>query len=138
MAQPTLWNGIDPEETGGAYRKDGPENSLKAARSVKSGSWHAFIVDTLLSVYPEGLTARNISDYSLDSGKGHLTPEKANTRIKELRDRGYVDFVYDENTQLPTEAPTTEGNTGRLNKLTRTGYNEALSLHAQRIAGVGQ
>jgi len=138
MAQPTLWNGIDPEETGGAYRKDGPENSLKAARTVKSGSWHAFIVDTLLSVYPEGLTARNISDYSLDSGKGHLTPEKANTRIKELRDRGYVDFVYDENTQLPTEAPTTEGNTGRLNKLTRTGYNEALSLHAQRIAGVGQ
>jgi len=138
MAQPTLWNGIDPEGTGGAYRKDGPENSLKAARSVKSGSWHAFIVDTLLSVYPEGLTARNISDYSLDSGKGHLTPEKANTRIKELRDRGYVDFVYDENTQLPTEAPTTEGNTGRLNKLTRTGYNEALSLHAQRIAGVGQ
>ena len=138
MAQPTLWNGIDPEETGGAYRKDGPENSLKAARTVKSGSWHAFIVDTLLSVYPEGLTARNISDYSLDSGKGHLTPEKANTRIKELRDRGLVDFVYDENTRLPIEAPTTEGNTGRLNKLTRTGYNEALSLHAQRIAGVGQ
>lgn len=138
MAQNTLWGGIDPEETGGAYRKDGSDNSLKAARTVKSGSWHAWIAEALMSVYPEGLTARNISDYSLDSGKGRLTPEKANTRIKELRDRGLVDFVYDENTQLPIEAPTTEGNTGRLHKLTRQGYNEALSVHAQRIAGVGQ
>ena len=138
MNQPTLWNGIDPEETGGAYRQDGPDNSLTAARNVKSGSWHAFIADTLLSVYPEGLTARNVSDHSLDSGKDHLTPEKANTRLKELRDRGLVDFVYDRNTQLPIEAPTTEGNTGRLHVLTRQGYNEALSLHAQRIAGVGQ
>ena len=138
MAQNTLWGGIDPEETGGAYRKDGPENSLTAARNIKVGTWHAYIAELLLNFYPEGLTATCVADNSLDSGKGRLTPEKANTRIKELRDRGLVDFVYDENTQLPIEAPTTEGNTGRLHKLTRQGYNEALSVHAQRIAGVRQ
>ena len=138
MSQPTLWNGINPEETGGAYRKDGPANSLKAARNVKSGSWHAWILDTLLIVYPEGLTARNVAQHSDTSGKGALTPEKANTRIKELRDRGFVDFVFDKYTGLPVEAPTTEGNTGRLHVLTRWGYNEALSLHADRITRLGQ
>ena len=138
MSQPTLCNGINPEETGGAYRKDGPANSLKAARNVKSGSWHAWILDTLLIVYPEGLTARNVAQHSDTSGKGALTPEKANTRIKELRDRGFVDFVFDKYTGLPVEAPTTEGNTGRLHVLTRWGYNEALSLHADRITRLGQ
>ena len=138
MGQPTLWNGINPEETGGAYRKDGPANSLKAARNVKSGSWHAWILDTLLIVYPEGLTARNVAQHSDTSGKGALTPEKANTRIKELRDRGLVDFVFDKYTGLPVEAPTTEGNTGRLHVLTRWGYNEALSLHTDRITRLGQ
>ena len=138
MGQPTLWNGINPEETGGAYRKDGPASSLKAARNVKSGSWHAWILDTLLIVYPEGLTARNVAQHSDTSGKGALTPEKANTRIKELRDRGLVDFVFDKYTGLPVEAPTTEGNTGRLHVLTRWGYNEALSLHTDRITRLGQ
>jgi len=138
MGQPTLWNGINPEETGGAYRKDGPASSLKAARNVKSGSWHAWILDTLLIVYPEGLTVRNVAQHSDTSGKGALTPEKANTRIKELRDRGLVDFVFDKYTGLPVEAPTTEGNTGRLHVLTRWGYNEALSLHTDRITRLGQ
>jgi len=138
MGQPTLWGGVNPEETGGAYRKTGPANSLQAAKTTRSGSWHAWILDTLLSVYPEGLTARNIAQHSDTSGKGVLTPEKANTRIKELRDRDLLDFVFDKYTGLPVEAPTTEGNTGRLHVLTRWGYNEALSLHADRITRLGQ
>ena len=138
MGQPTLWGGVNPEETGGAYRKDGPANSLQAAKTTRSGSWHAWILDMLLSVYPEGLTARNIAQHSDTSGKGTLTPEKSATRIKELHDRDLVDYVLDQNTGLPVEAPTTEGNTGRLHVLTRWGYNEALSLHADRITRLGQ
>ena len=138
MNQPTLWGGVNPEETGGAYRKDGPEQRLTAARGTKSGSWHAWIIEHLLSVYPEGLTARNVAQNSDLSGKGQLSPEKAATRLKELHDRDLVEYQMDDVTLRPVQAPTTEGNTGALHKLTRAGYNEALSKHAERIAGVRQ
>jgi len=138
MSQPTLWNGIDPEETGGAYRKDGPQQSLTAARNVKVGTWHAYIMELLLTFYPEGLTASCVADNSPQSGKGTMTPEKANTRLKELREKGYVEFAIDEITRLPVQAPTTPGNTGSVHRLTRDGYNEALRVHAERITGGGQ
>jgi len=138
MSQPTLWNGINPEETGGAYRKDGPAQSLTAARNVKVGTWHAYIVELLLNFYPEGLTATCVADNSPQSGKGTMTPEKANTRLKELREKGYVEFAIDDITGLPVQAPTTPGNTGSIHRLTREGYNEALRVHAERISGLGQ
>ena len=58
--------------------------------------------------------------------------EKANTRLKELRDRGLVDFVRDVTTLQPLEQKTTEGNTGRVHALTTRGYNEYVWVAAAK------
>lgn len=124
--------GVDEGATGGAYRPTDPQTSKKAAKGVKIGSYHADIVHTLGLVYPEGLTARAVSEHSLTTGKKELSPEKANTRLKELRDRGLVDFVRDVTTLQPLEHKTTENNTGRVHALTTQGYNEYVWVAAAK------
>ncbi len=120
---------FDRNETGGKYRKDGPEQSLTAARNVKSGTWKALILQYLYNFYPEGATARSVSDNSLEWGKGYLSPEKAATRLQELHEQQLVEFQIDEVTRMPVQAPTTPGNTGSVHTLTRAGYNECIGLY---------
>ena len=124
--------GVDEEATGGPYRPTDPQTSKKAAKGVKIGSYHADIIETLGLIYPQGMTARAVSEHSLATGKKELSPEKANTRLKELRDRGLVDFVRDVTTLQPLEHRTTENNTGRVHALTTRGYNEYVWLAAAR------
>ena len=124
--------GVDEGATGGPYRPTDSQTSKKAAKGVKIGSYHADIVHTLGLVYPQGMTARAVAEHSLATGKKELSPEKANTRLKELRDRGLVDFVRDVTTLQPLEQKTTEGNTGRVHALTTHGYNEYVWVAAAK------
>ena len=133
MSQPTLW-GFDENERGGQVRSTDPETSHRVAASVQVGSYHAMVVLLLAETHPKGMTARAVSDGSyrrVEGGAGpgqRLSPEKASTRLKELHDRGFVEFVRDPSTHAPLEAPTTPGNTGRLHVLNQRGYELSVIL----------
>ncbi len=128
--QPTLW-GFNENETGGQVRSTDPATSQRAAMNVRVGSYHAMIILMLADGSPEGMTARALADASASSER-RLTPEKANTRLKELHDRGLVEFMRDPNTQAPLEAPTTPGNTGRVHVLSYYGQQVAVHLKLDR------
>ena len=126
MSQPTLW-GFDENERGGQVRATDPETSQRAAAGVRVGSYHAMVIGMLAKAYPEGLTARAVAEASIETGRW-LTPEKASTRLKELHDRGFVEFLRDRSTQAPVEVATTPGNTGRVHVLNSRGYDLSVTL----------
>ena len=126
MSQPTLW-GFDETVRGGQVRATDPETSQRAAAGVRVGSYHAMVIGMLAKAYPEGLTARAVAEASIETGRW-LTPEKASTRLKELHDRGFVEFLRDPSTQAPLEVATTPGNTGRVHVLNSRGHELAALL----------
>ena len=124
MIQQSMW-----DEIGGKVGRDHPEQSHKAAATVKSGTQKAQILLTLYKLWPhKGLTGYEVSSHVFNGAGRPISPNQACTRLLELREKGLVEFDYDRFTGTIIEAPTTPGNTGAVHVLTQLGINKVIEL----------
>jgi hypothetical protein len=125
---------VNEHEVGGApSRHDNPDTSTEAAKKVRRGSQHAAILLDLREA-PRGRTA-----YELASLDGHLTrkrpgisPNQANTRIAELRDRGLVERLTEGGEPVRRRAASSDAD---VHVLTPRGRVEAGRLRSAEVAG---
>ena len=117
------------DEIGGKVGRDHPEQSHKAAATVKSGTQKAQILLTLYKLWPhKGLTGYEVSSHVFNGAGRPISPNQACTRLLELREKGLVEFDYNKITGDINEAPTTPGNTGAVHVLTESGIDKVVEL----------
>lgn len=124
--QASLW-----DQVGGKVSDNHPVTSHVAAARVKSGSQKAQGLIALKAVYPDGLTAFQLSEQIVNGSGRNISPNQAGTRLGELRDSGFADPKLD-GAGLPEQRATTPGNTGVVYKLTDIGYRTAVGVHASQ------
>ena len=124
MMQASLW------DRGGVVSDEHPVTSHVAAATVKAGSQRAQVLTALWS---KAATAHSLwMDGLVLNSAGHVvSPNQIATRLKELRDHGYVDYVRAFPGGPCLEETTTAGNTGLVQTLTGYGRRQVAALMAK-------
>lgn len=112
----------------GSVGHDHPETAKASAAKIDTYSQHAQMLIALAEHGPNH--AYGLARYVLAGGEPIPTP-RSNSRLKELRDRGYVEKVLDDDGRVVT-AETSPGHQGELHRLTPLGASEAARLLRKR------
>jgi hypothetical protein len=124
MMQASLW------DKPGVVSNEHPVTSHVAAATVKAGSQRAQVLGAL---WGGGMTAYRLAVEGLVLNGADLpvSPNQIATRLKELRDAGYVEYVRDFPGGPFVEEPTTAGNTALVQTLTGYGRRQVAALMAK-------
>jgi len=118
------------EPTGGKVGRNHPQTAVVASTNVRTGTQHAMVVEALWKVFPEGLTAYDLADGRVKNSAGRpVSPNQIATRLMELRERGFVEYVP-AGTGRALERETTPGNTGLIQQLTDAGVSQSRNLRS--------
>ena len=126
------------DDVGGKVGVAHPDTSQKASKTVKSGSQKAQIMLALSRCYPDGMTGYELSDFVFNGAGKSISPNQTCTRLLELRESGFVEFMRDYEGGPILEKATTPGNTGQLHRLTDSGVRSAAGLGGQQATPVQQ
>jgi hypothetical protein len=122
ISQPSLFG----PPVGGKIGTNHPATAVAAAHTVKAGTQHALIVKEL-SLAPGGLTAYDLADGRVKNAAGRpISPNQIATRLLELRERGFVEYTFE-------ERETTPGNTGMVQRLTVLGIIQAWKIDESAV-----
>jgi len=124
MMQASLW------DKPGVVSIEHPSTSHHAAATVKAGSQRAQI---LAALWDAPTTAYRLAlDRLVLNSAGHVvSPNQIATRLKELRDHGYVEYVREFSGGPFVEEATTAGNTALMQTLTGYGRRQVAVLMAK-------
>jgi len=123
MMQASLW------DKPGVVSNEHPSTSHHAAATVKAGSQRAQVLGAL---WGGGMTAYRLAveGLVLNSAALPVSPNQIATRLKELRDQGYVQYIREFPGGPFVEQATTAGNTALVQALTGYGRREVAALMA--------
>ena len=123
MTQATLW------DKPGVVSNEHPSTSHVAAATVRAGSQRAQVL-TALWIKPATAYTLWMDRLVLNMAGHVVSPNQIATRLKELRDHGYVDYLRTFDGGPYVEEPTTTGNTGLVQTLTGYGRRQVAALKA--------
>ncbi len=124
MIQASLW------DKPGVVSNEHPVTSHVAAATVKAGSQRAQVLAALWDA-PTTAYRLAVAQQVLNGAGLPVSPNQIATRLKELRDAGYVQYVRDFPGGPFVEEATTAGNTALVQTLTSYGRRQVAALMAK-------